>query len=238
MLLELMPKVKPADRGRMTVLACPTDTLYTNWNPFVVVRFTRNGRLLTPSGGLTERVPDDCGLQQVFRFGQLYFIENRPNESFGRTQCQMTCVQGRDTMRLVLYPYYKSNVFYDAIPFRPGTYLLYSAWKNPNDLTALRRKFSFANYYAEHEAELARKNVFANVHFDKPYINYRNHNRDSVGTPATPARIFATLLQKTLYVRMRGVKVIPIHLSPVNGQRTPKEYLADNPADSALVAHP
>jgi hypothetical protein len=227
--------------SRLSLQACPIDTLYTHWNPFVVVRFMRNGRLLMPSGGLTERVSDDCGLQKVFRFGQLYFIQHRPNvENPGRTQCQMLCVQGHDTMRLVLYPYYNSNVFYDAIPFRPGTYLLHTPWKYPGDQVehyGRLRIISFTKYYTKHEDELAEQNVFANVHFSKPYTFYRNYG-DSIGTPATPARIFATLLQQTSYIRMRDVKLIPVHLASVKEHQYPPKYIADDPADTALVENP
>ena len=135
-------------------------------------------------------------------------------------------------MRVVFYPYPLKNVFYDSIPFRPGTYLLRTPSKS-----ALVPTVSFASYYTEHAAELANQNVFAGFHFHIPGPCCRSANK-TPGAPDTPAEIFEALLQRATYVRVPKTRPVPIHRVSAYQKGIIGRYKADNPADSALLANP
>lgn len=240
--------VRPAHLAHRGTTKCPPDTLYHidayRWPNFAALRFVRDGKPLIPPGSLTQRTCGDWGLDEQFRFGAFYFIDNTPaNGLAGRVERMVWCAQGRDTMRVVFWPYYQQNVFYDSIPFRPGTFLLYDPWgygeKQAQHYGSLPT-YSFGAYYAGHAAGLARQNVFANLYFHDVGPCCRPNNKVP-GAPDTPAQIFESLLQRTSYVGVRWTRLVPIHevAKPVKYVKEYYEiYRADNPADSAVVANP
>lgn len=165
----------------------------------MALRFVANGHLLSPPGPIASREPNDSLLSGQLRFGALYFMPMRMPVSmqlggFGWVRC----IRGRDTMRVMVYHYPFRDGLLDSIPFRPGFYKLSLM---PDLMHPGCDSVSFAAYYRQHEAELARANPFAGYCFPErtPQLGPRV---PADITPTVPTDIYAYLVERQVYCRM------------------------------------
>ena len=189
---------RPAGRS-----GCPKGLLgnrYQDWPLYMALRFVADGKLLEPAGPIASRELNDSLINRPLRFGSLYFI---PTDRLRfKTYGWVRCVRGQDTMHVLVEPPPHRDWLLDSIAFHPGFYKLLP-------LPATNQSFrncdsaSFATYYQQHEAALARANPFAGYCFYKrlppPYLAPRKP--DDI-TPLVPTDIFAFLVSRKTYCRL------------------------------------
>lgn len=176
------------------------------------MRFFRNGQPFDEGAFRASRTPGDAPLQRQLQFGNIYLLRGRSEVVPPLHMNDITCIQGQDTMQVYYWFENGRQMAYNSIPFQAGRYLL----SKPLNLTAtypLKTTYvSFATYYQQHEADLARANPFADCFFDYDVNGYDVNREDNPKryVAATPADIFRLLLQHTHYERQVGYRLRPL----------------------------
>lgn len=175
-----------------------------NWSLCTVVRLFDNGRPLELPGPVASRNPNDSQLDNTLRFGALYLV---PSQRFFRTNGWVQCVQGRDTMRILVEADASHNCLIDSIPFKPGFFVLSAShdtkWENWQVMPR-PEKVSLAPYYRQRKAALAQDNPFTGYCFhDRPAAYGPRSPKDS--TPVVPTEVFSYLLNQRVYYRRNDV---------------------------------
>ncbi|AHJ95557.1 hypothetical protein Hsw_PA0224 (plasmid) [Hymenobacter swuensis DY53] len=147
---------------------------------------------------------DDKRLQGALRFGAFYLV---PSSAFYTRQVWVYCVAGRDTMHVLVTPYFnvgyaeRSSALIDSIPFRPGFYRLAPAGTRgrggmPELPTEGTYPVSVVGYYQQHVAALNRHNPFAGYCFPAEWPLIKGQDGSY---PLNPTGIFADIFYRPCY---------------------------------------
>jgi len=189
--------------------------------PHVALRFLSQGQLFRPPGPfatyshlLDAAAPTAFRYQEQVRFGTVYLVKGPALELEGRYHYLQSavCVRGQDTMQVYVQPLLRQPYWlYDSIPFRPGRYELIDSpverrivaltMQNRDSLRITT--FSFAAYFQQHQAALARNNPFAGCHFNSPPARRYTTTPDGY-IPRQPTDIFNLLLAHSTYLKSRS----------------------------------
>lgn len=188
--------------------------------PYVALRFIASGHFIAPASPLAAYTAGEDRYAEKYdrhwyqlRFGQVYLIEGNNNEGLGRYPHSVTCIKGKDTMRVYVRPMSGwPSWLYDSIPFHPGRYELIQAPPQTIGLSPYHipdsshmaayglKQETFARYYEQHQFQLARANPFDGCHF---LTSPPQHSSNPDGyVPATPADIFELLLLHQKYIKI------------------------------------
>ena len=170
---------------------------------YTLVRFMHKGQAIEQLTPIASHNPKDQFLRGALRFGAFYMV---PTKSFYTRRVWVNCVAGRDTMHVLVTPYFNvgdqetNTTLIDSIPFHPGFYSLAAPGvrgrgKMPSLPTQGAVLVSLVAYYQKHAAALAKHNPFAGYCFPKegPTIQAAD------GSPFTPAAIFADAFHRPCY---------------------------------------
>jgi hypothetical protein len=171
---------------------------------YTALRFLRQGQTVEVLRPLAQHTPGDTRLEGPLRFGALYLV---PSMAFYTRRVWVHCVAGRDTMHVLVTPYFNvgyvepATALIDSIPFRPGFYRLAPPEPGGNGgMPALPTKHSppvsLLAYYQQHAAGLARHNPFTGYCFAEPSKGLLGP--DGIH-PFVPTDIFAAVFQKPCY---------------------------------------
>lgn len=197
---------------------CPNHSLTPDpyqWKNFVALRFFDKGRPLETTRPFATRTAGDYVVEHPLRFGAIYLVRGNNDRYFRRFPHTVRCIRGRDTMTVQFRPFWAKNLVYDSIPFRPGHYALleyaslqlqWETYRGPAAHGA--RQTSFAPYYLQHQADLARANPFVGCRFLEREPHFTSNPDHYV--PAAPTEIFCLLLQHTRYTYVRGFTIRPL----------------------------
>ncbi|UOR00023.1 hypothetical protein MUN81_11095 [Hymenobacter sp. 5317J-9] len=174
---------------------------------FAALRFFDKGQPVHAEPFSADRTPGDPTLAQPLRFGNVYLIKGNQSFIVPLRLISLSCIRGSDTMQVCFQAAKFQNLAYDSIPFRAGSYYLFTP--DREIIGALPADFyvSFADYFRQHEAEVARANPFAECRFPEdtnPIPSFKKY------VPPTPTEIFRLLLQYTNYERQVGYQLRPL----------------------------